>query len=200
LARPDTVSLAEAKRTLRNEAKTRRAALDPDVGGAARRLRDLFLETFKNQLASDPPPRVSGYWPMGDEFDIRPLLTRLCDSGHVCALPAVVGRGEALAFRRWRPGDHLVEAGFGTHEPAAEAADVVPDIVLTPLLACDDMGRRLGYGGGFYDRTLRALRSAAPTVAVGVCYEAQRFDIVPSGDGDELLDWIVTEERAARCR
>ncbi len=137
--------------------------------------------------------------PMGDEFDVRPLLTRLSERGHVCALPVVTARGEALVFRRWHKGDRLAQAGFGTHEPGAHAAEIVPDIVLAPLLAFDDEGRRLGYGGGYYDRTLRALRAAGRVLAVGVCYQAQRVDEVPSGDGDENLDWIVTEERAIRC-
>lgn len=136
---------------------------------------------------------------MNDEFDIRPLLTRLSERGHVCALPVVVARGAALSFRRWQPGDCLVEARLGTHEPGTQAAETVPDIVLAPLLAFDDTGRRLGYGGGFYDRTLRELRAAHRVIAVGVGYQAQRVDQVPSGDNDEKLDWIVTEERAIRC-
>ena len=131
----------------------RRAALRLDAGAAARQLCALFVETFETELARAPAPAVSGYWPMGDEFDVRPLMTRLCERGHVCALPVVVVRGEALKFRRWQPGDRLTEAGFGTHEPGAQAAVVVPEIVLAPLLAFDTAGRRLGYGGGFYDRT-----------------------------------------------
>ena len=136
---------------------------------------------------------------MGDEFDIRPLMTRLSEGGHLCALPAVVAPGAALIFRRWQPGDRLAEAGFGTREPGAHAIEVVPDMVLAPLLAFDDAGRRLGYGGGYYDRTLGALRAAGRVIAVGVGYQAQRIEEVPSGDGDETLDWIVTEERAIRC-
>ncbi len=197
---PDTVSLIEAKQKLRDQAKARRAALAGDTGAAARRQCTLFVETFAAELARSPAPAVSGYWPLGGEFDLRPLLTRLCQRGHVCALPVVAARGEALVFRRWQPGDRLAEAGFGTHEPGTHAAEVVPDIVLAPLLAFDDAGRRLGHGGGYYDRTLRALRAAGPVLAVGVGYQAQRIDEVPSGDGDETLDWIVTEERAIRCR
>ncbi len=193
------MSLIEAKRMLRDQAKARRAALHQDAGAAAQRQCALFVETFEAELARSPAPAVSGYWPMGDEFDVRPLMIRLSERGHVCALPVVVERGGALVFRRWRPGDRLAEAGFGTHEPGAHAAEAVPDIVLAPLLAFDDTGRRLGYGGGFYDRTLRALRAARQVIAVGVGYQAQRVDEVPSGDGDEKLDWIVTEERAISC-
>ena len=193
------MSLIEAKRKLRDQAKARRAALHQDAGAAAQRQCALFIATFEPTLARSPTPAVSGYWPMGDEFDVRPLMIRLFELGHVCALPVVVERGGALVFRRWRPGDRLAEAGFGTHEPGAQAGEAVPDIVLAPLLAFDDAGRRLGYGGGFYDRTLRALRAARRVIAVGVGYQAQRVDEVPSGDGDEKLDWIVTEERAISC-
>ncbi len=198
--RLEIVSLIEAKRLLRHQAMARRAAAGTDAAAAARRQCTLFAQTFEAELARMPAPAVSGYWPMRDEFDVRPLMTRLAERGHVCALPVVVARGEALVFRRWRPGDALVEAGFGTREPGAEAAATVPDIVLAPLLAFDEAGRRLGYGGGYYDRTLRALRVAGRVLAVGVGYQAQRVDEVPSGDGDETLDWIVTEEQAIRCR
>ncbi len=201
--RPQTVSLIEDKRRLRDQARVLRAAWARDVvdaAAAARRQCTLFVETLAAELARSPAPTISGYWPMADEFDVRPLMTRLFERGHVLALPVVVARGEALVFRRWQPGDRLVEAGFGTREPGEKAAEAVPDLVLAPLLAFDDAGRRLGYGGGYYDRTLRALRSAGRVVAVGVGYQAQRVDEVPSGDGDEKLDWIVTEERAIRCR
>jgi len=177
----------------------RRAALHIDAGAAAQQQRALFVETFETELARSPAPAVSGYWPMGDEFDVRPLMTRLCERGHVSALPVVVARGEALKFRRWQPGDRLTQAGFGTHEPGADAAVVVPDIVLAPLLAFDTAGGRLGYGGGFYDRTLEALRAAGRIIAVGVGYQAQWVAEIPSGDNDQKLDWIVTEERAIRC-
>jgi 5-formyltetrahydrofolate cyclo-ligase len=194
------VSLFDAKQKLREQAKARRASAHRDPQAAARHQCALFVETFREVLARKPVPVVSGYWPMGDEFDVRPLMTRLSERGHMCALPVVMGRGRALVFRRWRPGDRLVAAGFGTCEPAEDAAETVPDIVLAPLLAFDDGGRRLGYGGGYYDRTLRALRERGPILAVGVGYEAQRVEAVPSGDDDEKLDWIVTEERAIRCR
>ena len=196
---PSTVFLIKAKQNLRDRAKTRHGALPQDAAVASQRQCELFLETFEAELARSPTPIVSGYWPMNDEFDIRPLMIQLSERGHVCALPVVVARNEALVFRRWQPGEPLVKAKFGMREPSAQAADTVPDIVLAPLLAFDDAGRRLGYGGGFYDRTLRALRAAHQIIAVGVGYQAQGVDKVPSGDRDERLDWIVTEERAIRC-
>ena len=196
---PNNVSIIKAKQILRDRAKTRRSTLSQNATTAALRQCELFLETFEAELKRSPTSTVSGYWPMDDEFDVRPLMIRLSEFGYVCALPVVVARGEALVFRRWQPGDSLVETKFGMREPGAQATSTVPDIVLTPLLAFDDTGRRLGYGGGFYDLTLRELRTTRPIIAVGVAYQAQHIDIVPSSCRDERLDWIVTEERAIRC-
>ena len=196
---PNNVTIIKAKQILRDRAKARRGTLTQNATAAAQRQGDLFVETFEAELKRSPTPTVSGYWPMDDEFDVRPLMIRLSEFGYACALPVVVALGEALVFRRWQPGDPLVKAKFGMREPSAQAADTVPDIVLTPLLAFDDTGRRLGYGGGFYDLTLRELRAERQIIAVGVAYQAQRVDKVPSGDCDERLDWIVTEERAIKC-
>ena len=198
LFRPEIVTLLDAKRQFRDQATARRAAAHRTGADAGRRLCDKFVEAFAAELERTPAPPISGYWPMGDELDILPLLTRLSEDGRVCALPVVVARGEPLIFRRWRPGETLVAAGFGTHEPEPEAPEIAPDIVLTPLLAFDDAGRRLGYGGGYYDRTLRSLRRTRRIVAVGIGFDAQRVARVPAGGGDETLDWIVTEERAIR--
>jgi len=195
----NTVSIVKAKKILRDRAKRRRRTLSQNTVAAAQRQCELFVESFEAELRRSPTPTVSGYWPMDDEFDVRPLMIRLYKLGHVCALPVVVARGKALMFRRWQPGDPLIKAKLGMREPSAHAANTVPDILLTPLLAFDDRGRRLGYGGGFYDLTLRKLRAARQIIAVGVAYQAQRVDKVPTSDRDERLDWIVTEERAIRC-
>lgn len=141
---------------------------------------------------------VSGYWPIRDEIDIRRLLAGLHEEGMQCTLPVVRGRGEPLAFRRWRPGDVLEPGGFGLSEPSRGAPELSPRIVLTPLLAVDSRGNRLGYGGGYYDLTLRRLRARQPVVAVGVAFEAQRVADVPHGGGDEPLDWLVTEKGSYR--
>ena len=183
----------EAKRTLRALAGERRrlaSAAEPDAAEAVSR----------NFLAAiDIPERcaVSGYWPIDAELDVRVLLAALHRRGHACALPVVTGRGRRLVFRAWSPGDPLAAAAFGVMVPTDDAPEVVPRVVLTPLLAFDGRGHRLGWGGGYYDRTLAALRAgAAPVLAVGVGYEAQRVARVPAGPGDERLDWVVTEADA----
>jgi len=141
---------------------------------------------------------ISGYWPMGDEMDVKPLLAALDRAGHVVGLPVAVARDAPLVFRRWRPGDPLLDGGFGTSIPGEGSAPVVPRIVLAPLLAFDRAGFRLGYGGGYYDRTLAALRRAGPVTAIGVAYGGQEVARVPRGPLDQPLDIIVTERETIR--
>lgn len=134
---------------------------------------------------------VAGYWPMRHEFDPRPLLVALHERGHACALPVVTGRGKALTFRSWNPGDALVRSAYGTQAPPPTATTLTPELLLVPLLAFDDRGYRLGYGGGYYDRSLAGLE--AP-IAVGCAFAAQQRDSLPVDDHDRRLDWIVTEK------
>lgn len=141
---------------------------------------------------------VAGYWPMRGEIDVLPLLGALSQRGQVTALPAVIGRKEPLVFRRWAPGEPLEEGLYGTRHPAASAAVVRPVCLLVPLLAFDRKGIRLGYGGGFYDRTLAALRAVGPVVAVGVAYAGQEVESLPAEPHDERLDWVVTEKEIIR--
>ncbi len=190
------MTLAGDKKRLRAEmaGARRRAAADP--GPAARAVRDRFLARFGDRVAG---AGVSAYWPIGDELDPLPLLHALARRGAVCALPAVIGSGRPLAFRRWRPGDALVEARFGLSEPPGTAPPVVPDIVVVPLLAVDRAGRRLGYGGGYYDRTIAALRCRGEVLVVGIGYDVQIRPSVPEGADDRRVDWVVSEKRIFEC-
>ena len=137
-------------------------------------------------------PVVAGYWPIGDEIDTRPLLERLAALGCGLALPAVCGR--MLEFRRWMPGDGLVKGPFSTRQPCDKAGAVDPSLILVPLLAFDRRGFRLGYGGGYYDRTLERLRSDRAVTAIGVAYAAQAVAAVPHDSHDQRLDRVVTED------
>lgn len=130
---------------------------------------------------------------MGAEIDIRSLLLTLHGNGHPILLPATPARGNPLIFRHWRPGMALEREHFGTMRPTGEVA--VPDWLLVPLLAFDRAGRRLGYGGGYYDRTLAALPRA---VAVGVGWAAQEMAQVPAGPLDIRLHAIATEREVIR--
>ncbi|MSO93236.1 MAG: 5-formyltetrahydrofolate cyclo-ligase [Rhodospirillales bacterium] len=193
--------LAEEKKRLRARAQDRRSrgvmALE-SAANAADRLARNYLAAMAAMNHPAPGAAVSGFWPMGDEIDARPLLTELHRRGYRCALPVVTPRGTPLVFRAWAPGDTLEAGVFGTSHPPAARGDVTPDVVLAPLLAFDREGFRLGYGGGFYDRTLASLRRW-PVLAVGVGYSFQEIERVPRDGHDQRLDWIVTEERAAAC-
>ena len=185
----DAELIVRAKRELRGPSEIRRHAAARAAGERAGiDAVAIFLDAVTLPVACV----VAGYWPMRDEFDVRPLLRALHLRGHPCALPVVTGRGQVLAFRAWSPGDPLIDAAFGTRTPRDDAPSLTPELLLVPMLAYDDRGYRLGYGGGFYDRTLAAL--AAP-IAVGCAYEAQAVDALPVDDHDRRLDWIVTEKR-----
>jgi len=185
MAAPHSFSpdLTEAKRALRQRMLAAREAWDPAAAG---------LALMGHVLAEAPPPEgavVSGFWPIGKEVDIRPLLQTLRERGHAVVLPVTPKRGNPLSFRRWRPGDALEPERFGTFRPIGEPA--VPDFLLVPLLAFDRRGHRLGYGAGFYDRTLAALPSGR--YALGVAYAAQEVPEVPAGPTDIRLDAVATD-------
>lgn len=132
---------------------------------------------------------LAGYWPIRGEADPLPVLREW--SGPV-ALPVVVARAVPLIFRRWS-GEPLVAGAFGTSEPAAEAPELIPHVLIVPLVGFDTRLSRLGYGGGFYDRTLARLRAAGPVTAIGFAFEGQRLEVIPQEPTDEPLDLIVTE-------
>ncbi len=189
------MSIAETKQRMRESARERRheAASDPLTAGT--RVAARFLDAFVDELGAAPPPVVSGYWPMRDEIDIRPLLGELSRRGVSCVMPVVVARGQPLVFRAWAPDDTLVPGPFGTSEPPEEAAEAPPDILLVPLLAFDLACGRLGYGAGYYDITLAALRRAGKAIAVGVAFDVQEVEATPMTEDDQRLDWVVTESR-----
>ena len=146
-----------------------------------------------------PPALVSGFLPIGEEIDPLPLLEKLASAGFGLALPVMTGKGAPLLFRAWKPQDALTEVTWGIREPLASAPEIEPDIVLAPLLAFDAQGYRLGYGGGFYDRTLARLRSAKEIIAIGIAYDEQRVDTVPHHQYDQRLDWVLTPSGPLRC-
>lgn len=157
------------------------------------RIADHFLSAIPLESAHC----IAGYVSFGSEADPSELLSRLSVAGYSCALPRVAVRHRPLAFKCWRPGDPLIGGLHGTREPLPDALDCRPDIVLVPLLAFDAEGRRLGYGGGYYDRTLAALRAEGRGVlAVGVAFSAQEAQDLPEDKFDERLDWVVTETGA----
>jgi 5-formyltetrahydrofolate cyclo-ligase len=144
------------------------------------------------------PATVSGFKPFADEIDVLPLMARLAAEGWRTALPVVAGRNKPLVFRSWAPGDPTVAGAWSIPVPPETAPEAQPDVLLVPMLAFDRAGFRLGYGGGFYDRTLSALRATKPVIAVGVGFAGQEMANVPREAHDEPLDWILTEDGASR--
>ena len=183
----------EAKRTLRSAMLAWRAETGADERRAAA---VRLLETMRRERPFGTPAVVSGFWPIKEEIDIRPLMIELFNEGRQLALPVVQGKGLPLLFRAWRPGDPLEAGVFGTLQPSARRETLEPDALIVPLLACDQEGWRLGYGGGFYDRTLVGLRSRRKVTAVGVGFDAQFVPEVPHGPGDQRIDWLLTDRRA----
>ncbi len=190
---PRNEDLDDAKAALRAAARDRRERA-ASVGGkaAARAVRDRFLA--KVPLAHDA--LVAGYWPFGSELDPMPLMHALHERGHRLALPVVVRRRAPLIFRLWQPGDAMETHRFGMSEPKADRPEVDPDMLLVPLLAFDGEGNRIGYGGGFYDRTIARQLAFRPLRTCGLAFSVQRVERIPTDDTDRKLDWVATEKEA----
>jgi 5-formyltetrahydrofolate cyclo-ligase len=187
------MDLADIKKQARREAAGRRAASHEalkDTAGEVLARRGLPVALT--------PGVVSGFMPYKSEITTIALLNRLRREGWVTALPVVLGEGQPLAFRTWAPGETLVPGVWNIPIPE-KAQEVLPDVLLVPGLAFDRAGYRLGYGGGFYDRTLVKLRAFKSVVAVGVGYHAQVVDAVPRAPYDQPLDFVMTEEETIRC-
>jgi 5-formyltetrahydrofolate cyclo-ligase len=184
---------APSKTQLRRASLERRkacAALAPESAGA--------LAARLTELLGHHQGAIAGYVPIGSEIDPRPALSALAAAGARLVLPVAAARGDRLLFRNWSPGDPLVPGPFGTLNPVPGAPMTDPDVLLIPLLAFDATGHRLGYGAGYYDRTLAVLRSAGTILAIGLAYDAQEVPPLPSESHDQRLDMVVTDRRTLR--
>ncbi|SFV27037.1 5-formyltetrahydrofolate cyclo-ligase [Devosia crocina] len=177
------------KSALRKQALARRAGLDPDFRLDAAQSASFH---FFDKIAFGPEDAVAGYWAIRDEIDCQPILVRLLECGQTVILPVVTDAGAPLEMRVWAPDAPLYEAGFGTLAPSELAPRRDPDLILVPLVGYDSAGTRLGYGGGYYDRTLAHLPRRP--LLVGLAYSAQRLDHIPREAHDMPLDAVVTEE------
>jgi 5-formyltetrahydrofolate cyclo-ligase len=186
----------EDKRAARTRALARRAAAFAAHGPAAGASLAAHGLSF---LDLAPGAIVSGFSAIRDEIDAAPLLARLHAAGYSLGLPVMQGKGLPLVFRAWSPGDAMGTAQWDIAEPLPDKPVLEPDVVLVPLLAFDAAGHRLGYGGGFYDRTLARLRTIKPVVAVGVAYDELKVDAVPHRSYDQPLDWVLTPSGPLRC-
>lgn len=168
---------------IRIAARRRRAELRNDAFAAA-------LTAHAELLKIPQGATVAGYHAHRDEADPAVLLQALTRSGAHIAFPRVTAKDAALEFHRVPDGEILRPGAFGIHEPLEHWPRARPDILLVPLLAYDDAGYRLGYGGGYYDRTLASLSGAR---AIGIAYAGQRVDFLPHDAHDCRLDAILTE-------
>ena len=142
---------------------------------------------------------VAAFWPIGSEPDTLMLLAALDYHDFIAALPCTGAMGQPLTFRRWRDGDPLVEGPMRIPEPSPRLPQVEPDLIFTPAAAFDRRGFRAGYGGGFYDITLAALRARRPIPAIGLAFACQEVEHIPEEDHDQPLDLILTENELIDC-
>jgi 5-formyltetrahydrofolate cyclo-ligase len=180
---------ASAKTMLRMQARALRREAARSAPDAA-----------KQVLAHLPPAVLSrativaGYLAQGAEIDPWPLMAAFAEAGAALALPAAPSLDAPLAFRAWTQGDSLQPDAAGIPAPTVAAPEVEPDLIITPLLAFDRLGGRMGQGGGHYDRTLKALRAKGPVFALGLAYAGQQVARVPTEPHDQALDAILTEK------
>jgi 5-formyltetrahydrofolate cyclo-ligase len=189
--------MADAKQELRAEAfRRRKEAFERHGAEASRKIAAQGLDF----LGVKPDSVVSGFAAIRDEINPAPIMTWLQAEGFRLALPVMQGKGKPLLMRSWSPGDAMAPAMWGIAEPTEDKPVLEPDVVLVPLLAFDSRGYRLGYGGGFYDRTLSRLRKLKRIVAVGLAYDEQKVDVVPAESYDEKLDWVLTPSGPQQCK
>jgi 5-formyltetrahydrofolate cyclo-ligase len=187
---------SDQKSQLRTEVLSRRDALPPAVraAGAQAIAARPFPVAFERGMI------VSGFSPMRSEINPVPLIRKLVDAGARLALPAIAGRGKALIMRAWNFGEPLAPGQWGIREPMPEAPEVAPDILIVPLAAFDRTGHRIGYGAGYFDMTINALRAKKPVTAVGIAFAIQEILSVPATERDARLDLVLTEREVLDFR
>ena len=186
---PDLTDTEPTKASLRAAALAKRDALpaaERQAAAEAIAARGLPVGVTRGAI-------VSGFMPMKTEINPLPLLRKLADAGAQLALPAIAGRGKPLIMRAWTFGGMLKSGQWGIREPTAEAPEVAPDILIVPLACFDRAGHRIGYGAGYYDMTINALRAKKKVVAIGIGFAAQEIPRVPATERDERLDLVLTE-------
>ncbi|MEM7178132.1 MAG: 5-formyltetrahydrofolate cyclo-ligase [Pseudomonadota bacterium] len=182
------MQITDQKAALRKTAFAARKAAHGAAGDAAQAARDHFLASRFHTGAAV----ISAYRPIRTEIDPTPLMEALFAAGHRLCVPVIQGAGLALKFAEWAPGEAMTHGPFGAEVPA-DLRWVEPDLLIAPLVAFDAGCWRLGYGGGFYDRSLEELRAKRPTRAVGYAYEAQLVGQIPRDPTDQQLNAVITE-------
>jgi 5-formyltetrahydrofolate cyclo-ligase len=191
----DSAELVRRKAALRTRLLAHRRTIAAEAAAGATEAVAAWLV----QELAGTPVTIAGYWPLESELDPRPAMRRLAAAGHALALPHMQGPSAPLAFHAFAWDDPLLQGGFAVMQPEPDRPQVTPEVVLVPLLAFDARGHRLGYGKGYYDRTLRAWRAAGGARrALGLAFALQEVAEVPAAAFDEPLDAIVTEHGIRR--
>jgi 5-formyltetrahydrofolate cyclo-ligase len=188
---------ADPKAALRRQALARRKGL---AAGVRERLTERLTQEGLRLARHWAPSVVSAFHPIREEPDALALLAALAQEGYATSLPVVGPRGTHLTFRLWRPGDPAALGPMGIPEPLDTAAVVEPDLLFVPLACFDRMGHRIGYGAGYYDRSLARLRGMKRIHAVGVGYGVSEVGAVPYEGHDQTLDAVVTEQETLVIR
>lgn len=184
-------STDEELRAFRNALRTRLVAAREAMPAETRAPRCGRIERHLDALLDLLRPVILAFcWPFRGEFDARALIARRLPGGLRACLPVVVGEGQPLRFREWSPASEMVEDRYGIHIPA-QGAWLRPDAIMMPLNAFDAAGYRLGYGGGYFDRSLASMQPRPR--AVGVGFELARVDSIRPQAHDLPMDFIVTE-------
>lgn len=187
----------ESTQAWRKAERARLLAERQAIPGAQRqRVTPLILNSIETHVRELAGASVGIYWPFRGEIDIRLLASRHAGSDTTFALPVVVEYGAPLEFHRWRPGDRLIPGVWNIPLPAVRHR-VTPELLLVPLLGYDAAGYRLGYGGGFYDRTLAALHPRPRTVGIG--YACAAMETIGPHAYDIPMDAIITENAYVEC-
>jgi 5-formyltetrahydrofolate cyclo-ligase len=169
-------------------------ALRDEVPAAKRQAAANAIAARPLPVEVKPGTIVSGFSMLRSEVNPAPLMRKFAEAGAQLALPVIVGRGHALIMRAWHFGAPSQAGIWGIREPMPDAPEVAPDILIVPLACFDRAGHRIGYGNGYYDMTLRALRARKKIVAIGVAFALQEIPQVPATERDEPLDLVLTEK------
>lgn len=178
---------ATEKENYREHATTHRDRMDVDETDF-----EAIIDIFMNEFKPSKDQIISAYWPINKEFDVRFLLDELVNQGFTCALPCVQKGSRILTFKKWSHDTKMVQGAFDILEPE-DGEELIPDVIIAPLLAFDQKGYRLGYGGGYYDATIESLRSQKEIIYIGAAFAEQAVLFkLPREEHDIPLDYMLT--------
>jgi 5-formyltetrahydrofolate cyclo-ligase len=193
---PDLTETDQTKAALRAAAVALRDALP----AAERQAAAATIAARGLPVDVTPGAIVSGFMPMKTEINPLQLLRKLADAGAQLAMPCIAGRSKPLIMRAWQFGAPLKSGQWGIREPMPDAAEVAPDILIVPLACFDRAGHRIGYGAGYYDMTINALRAKKKVIAIGIGFAVQEIPQVPATERDARLDLVLTEREVIDLR